>query len=46
MSKLICFDVDGVLVDSRDEILVATFNDFQYGLIEKLSKEYINEKLC
>lgn len=34
MDKLICFDVDGVLIDSTDEILLMYYNDHQAWLTE------------
>jgi len=34
MKKIICFDVDGVLIDSRDEIMVSSWNEYNAWLAE------------
>ncbi len=34
MNKIICFDVDGVLIDSKNEILVSSWNEYNLWLNE------------
>lgn len=34
MKKIICFDVDGVLIDSSDEVMVSSWNEYNAWLAE------------